>query len=172
MHPHLFLTLRALHVLAGALWVGSAVLTAYFVLPSVIASGPAGGQVMRFMAQARKLPVYLSSVMGTTLLTGLALYWVDSGGFQWGWITSRTGLAFTVGALLAIITMIIAQVVAVPMVKQMGRLGAAIAASGAPPTPEQGQAMARLQTEMLKGSRIGATLVLLAVLLMAVARFL
>ena len=84
MHPHLFLTLRALHVLAGALWVGSAILTAFFVMPSIIATGPAGGQVMRVMAQVRKLPAYMNSVMGTTILTGLALYWVDSGGLQWG----------------------------------------------------------------------------------------
>ena len=172
MHPHLFLTLRVLHVLAGALWVGSAVLTAFFVLPSVMATGPAGGQVMRVMAQVRKLPVYMSSVMGTTVLTGLALYWVDSGGFQWSWIASRTGVAFTIGATLALITMIFAQVVAVPTVKRMGELGSAIAASGRPPTPEQTQAMAKLQAEMLKGSRIGATLVLVAVLLMAVARYL
>ena len=172
MHSHLFVTLRALHVLASALWLGAAFMNAVFVLPAVMANGPAGGQVMRDIAQVRRLPVFINTVMGTSVLTGLALYWVDSGGLHWAWITSRTGLTFTVGAVLALVTAFIAQRIAVPRVKRLGQLGAAVAASGGPPSPEQAKEMATLQRELLRGSRIGATLMTVTVLLMAVARYL
>ena len=156
MHPHLFLTLRALHILSGALWLGAAFVNAVFLLPAVMASGPAGGQVMRDIAQVRRLPVFINTVMGTSILTGLALFWVVSGGLQLAWITSRTGLTFTVGAVLALVTAFVAQRIAVPRVKRLGQLGAAIAAAGGPPSPEQVKEMKALQLELLRGSRIGA----------------
>lgn len=172
MHPHLFLTLRALHILASALWLGAAFVNAVFLLPAVIANGPAGGQVMRDIAQVRRLPTFINVVMGTSVLTGLSLFWVDSGGLQWSWITSRTGLTFSVGAVLALVTAFVAQRVAVPRVKRLGQLGAAMAASGGPPSPEQASEMRAIQGELLRGSRVGATLMMVTVLLMAVARYL
>jgi uncharacterized membrane protein len=172
MHPHLFLTLRAIHVLSGALWVGTAVYSAMFLVPAIMATGPAGGQVMRVIAQVRKFPAFINSVMGTTILTGLALYWVDSAGFQASWIGSRAGLAFTIGAVLGLITAGVAQFVAVPKVKRLGQLGAAIAATGGPPTPEQAKDMAALQQALLRGTRTGATLLVITVILMSVARYL
>lgn len=172
MHPHLFAALRALHVLAGSLWVGAAVLNAAFVVPSVMAAGPAGGQVMRVMAQVRRLPVFMNTVMYTTILSGLWLYWIDSGGLQPDWITSRTGVTFTVGALLALVTAGLGQWLIVPSVQRLGRLGAAVAASGGPPSPEQAAEMGALQRRMLGAGRAGSALVVAAVLLMAMARYL
>ena len=167
----LFAALRAVHVLSGALWVGAAVMSAAYIVPAVMASGPAGGQVMRVMAQVRRLPVFMNMIMLTTLVTGLALYGLDSGGFQWAWIASRTGIAFTLGALLAFVTAGIGQVVSVPSVKRLGALGAAVAASGGPPTPEQAAEMGAIQRKLLGATRVAAALVVLAVLVMATARF-
>ena len=166
-----FAVLRAIHVLSGALWVGAAVMNTAFVVPAVMASGPAGGQVMRVMAQVRRLPVFMNAVMVTTLVTGLALYGIDSGGFQWAWISSRTGLAFMVGAILAFVTAGIGQAVSVPAVKRLGVLGAAAAAGGGPPSPEQVAEMGALQRKLLDSTRVGATLVVLTMIVMAVARF-
>jgi hypothetical protein len=143
--------LRAIHILAGSLWVGAAVLNAVFLIPAVMASGPAGGQVMRVMAQVRRLPVFMNSIMALTLLSGLWLYWRDSGGFRVEWVTSRTGLGFTAGALLAIATAAIGATVSVPAVKRLGQL---------------------VQRRLLRGAQVGSTLLVLATLLMATARFL
>lgn len=171
MHPHLFLTLRALHVLAGSLWVGAAVLNAVFVIPSIMAAGPAGGQVMRVMAQVRRLPVFMNVIMFTTLLSGIVLYWVSSSGFQWAWISSGSGMAFTFGAVLALVTAGIGQWVTVPTVKRLGQLGAAVAASGGPPSPQQAAEMAALQRTLLGAAQMGTLLVVAAALFMAVARY-
>ncbi len=171
MHLHLFVTLRAIHVLAGSLWVGAAVLNAAFVMPSMMAVGPAGAQVMRVMAQVRRLPVFMNTVMLTTIVTGAWLYWVDSGGLRISWIRSGTGLAFTLGALLALVTAILGFTVTVPSVKRLGQVGAAVATSGGTPSPQQAAEVAALQRKLLGTARLGATLAAAAALLMAVARF-
>ena len=85
MHQHAIAFLRAIHVLSGALWVGAATLNAFFVIPSIMAAGPAGGQVMRVIVQVRRLPVFMNTVMAVTLLSGLALYWWSSSGFSAAW---------------------------------------------------------------------------------------
>jgi len=159
-------------VLAGSVWVGAAILNAAYVIPAVVASGPSGGQVMRIMAQVRRLPVFMNTVMGTTLVTGAWLYWLDSGGLQGSWIGSRTGLAFTLGALLAFVTAGMAQWVTVPTVRRLGQVGAAIANSVGAPGPELAGQMAALQRRLLGVSRVGGALVAAAALLMAVARYL
>lgn len=171
MHLHLFVTLRAIHVLAASLWVGAAVLNSAYVIPAIMASGPAGGQVMRVMAQVRRLPVFMNTVMLTTLVSGGWLYWTDSGGLQWSWINSGIGLTFTLGAVLALTAAGLGQWIVLPMVKRLGQLGAVVMASGGPPSPEQATQMRALQQQLLRGTRAGATLVVLAVLLMAAARF-
>lgn len=172
MHAHAIAFLRAIHVLSGALWVGAATLNAFFVIPSIMAAGPAGGQVMRVIVQVRRLPVFMNTVMAVTLLSGLALYWWSSSGFSAAWITSATGLAFTLGALLALTTAGLGHVVMVPMAKKMGELGAALAAAGGPPGPELLAEMRAVQARMLRGTRIATVLLIAATLLMAMARYL
>jgi hypothetical protein len=167
----MFLTLRAVHVLAGALWVGAAVMNAAFVIPSIMAAGPAGGQVMRILAQVRRLPVFINTVMVTSIVSGLLLYWADSGGLQWEWMTSGMGLTFAAGATLALVTAGIAQWVTVPSVRRLGALGAAVAGAGGVPTPVQVAEMAALQRRLLGAARVGATLVVLALILMSLASY-
>jgi hypothetical protein len=137
-----------------------------------MASGPAGGQVMRVMAQVRRLPVFMNTVMATTLGSGAWLYWVDSGGLQWSWIASGPGLAFTLGALLALVTAGLGQWITVPTVRRLGQIGAALANAGGAPSPALTGQLAALQRRLLGVSRVGAALVAAAALLMSVARFL
>ena len=169
IHPIAYL--RSVHILGASFWVGGAILNAVFLIPSVIAAGPAGGQVMREM-QVRRLPVFMNTVMGVTLLTGLWLYGLDSSGFRLAWIGSNAGIAFTFGGLCAFATAAIGMFVIVPSVKRIGQLGAAIVAAGGPPSPERVAEMQALQRRMLGGSRIGATLVVVATIAMAMGRFL
>ena len=42
--PSVIIVLRIIHIVAGAFWVGGAVTTAFFLLPTVKATGPVGGQ--------------------------------------------------------------------------------------------------------------------------------
>ena len=171
MQAQVFAALRALHVLAGALWVGAATFNALYLVPSVIATGPAGGQVMRVLVQVRRLPLFMNGVMLLTLLTGLYLYDRVSGHFAPAWIASGPGLTLTVGALLAFVTAGIGHFVTVPTVKRIGALGAAIAAAGGPPSAAQGAELTRLQRRMLRAAQVGSLLIVLALILMAVAQY-
>lgn len=170
MSAQIFAALRALHVLAGALWVGAAVFNAFYLVPAALAAGPAGGQVMRLMVQVRRLPVFMNAVMLVTLISGLYLYDRISGHFSAAWIASGPGLTLTAGALLAFVTAGIGFVVTVPTVKKIGALGATIAAAGAPDA-ERAAEMVRLQRRMLHAARAGSLMIALATILMAVARF-
>lgn len=172
MHVHFIALMRAVHILSGSLWVGATVLQALYLIPSVIAAGPGGGQVMRAMVQVRRLPVFMNSVMATALLSGAWLYWWESNGFSPGWIGSTAGLAFTAGALCAVATAAIGQFVSVPTVKRIGKIGAAITTSTGPPDAGQLARMGALQQRMLLAARVSAALLLVATLAMAMARFL
>jgi uncharacterized membrane protein len=172
MNVYALSTLRAIHILSGALWVGAAFFNAAYLIPSIMSAGPAGAQVMRVMVQVRRLPVFMNAVMALTLLSGLLLYGWSSGGFRPAWITSNMGWAFTLGALLAFTTAGIGHFVTVPTVRKLGRLGAAIAAAGGPPSPDQAAEVGALQRRMLRAARLGSALIVLATILMAVARFL
>ena len=164
--------LRAVHVLTACIWVGVAVFNALYLIPSIIASGPAGGQVMRVLAQQRRLPVFMNVVSGLVLVSGLGLYDWASSHFSLSWILSRPGLAFTVGALLAFATSGVAMSVTVPAVNELGRVGAAMASGGGAPTPVQLAEIGTLQQRLLLAAQISAVFVATAALLMGVARYL
>ena len=117
------LIVRLMHILGGIFWVGSAVILAGFILPALRDAGPEGGRFMQALMGRRRLPAYLGTAAGLTLLSGLALYLRDSGGLQWAWITSSPGLAFTIGALAALLAAVLGLLVA-------GRAGARAAALG------------------------------------------
>lgn len=172
MHLHAIALLRGIHVLAGTLWVGAAVLNTFYVLPAVIAAGPAGGQVMRVLVQVRRLPAFMNTVSLVAIASGLALYWWSSGGLNAAWLASTTGVALTLGGLLALATAGFGHAIVVPSAKRLAGLGAEIAAAGGPPSPAQAAEIAALQARMLRASRIAATLLVAATLLMGVARYL
>src|SRR5439155_12896874 len=141
---------------AGAFWVGGLFLNAAFLIPSVMAAGPAGGAVTRQMVQVRRLPLFMNIVMATAILSGIWLYGWNSSGFHLAWIATGTGLTFTFGGLCAVVTAAIGGMVTVPVVRRIGQLGEAIAAAGGPPSPEQAAEMGALQRRMLDGARISA----------------
>ena len=163
--------LRLVHILGGVFWVGSAIFMAAFLGPTVRAIGPAGGQVMQQLAQVRKLPMYMMGSMAATLLSGIALYWLASGGFSNSWPASGPGTTFGLGAVFAILGATIGVAVSMPAARRLGVLGATIAKSGGPPSAEQVAELQRLQGRMATATQIVAILLVLATAAMAVARY-
>jgi uncharacterized membrane protein len=163
--------LRVVHVVSGMFWAGAAVFVAAYLLPSVIASGPAGGAVMRQITQARRLPVVMQWATWLTLVSGVLLYWRLSGGFHPAWLASGPGVTFGVGGVLALVAAAIGIVVSAPTAQRMSELGGRIAAAGGPPTPEHLAEMAHLQARMKTAAGVGALLLLAATVAMAVARY-
>jgi hypothetical protein len=105
------------------------------------------------------------------VLAGAWLYWIFSGGLQVTWITSDHGLSLTIGAVAAIVTFILALSVTRPTLLRMGALGREMQRAGGPPEPEQMAAMQALQRRLATAGRIGAVLLVVAVIGMSVARY-
>ncbi len=163
--------LRLVHIVAGVLWVGAVVFVAFFLMPSVRVLGPAGGQVMQQLVQVRKLPVYMMGMAILTVLSGIGLYWRDSGGFSDPWMHSGPGRVFGLGGLLAILVVVLGMAIISPSAKRMGVLAAAMQGAGGPPAPERVVEMQALQARTARFSTIAAVLLLFATAAMAIARY-
>jgi hypothetical protein len=163
--------MRLIHIVGGVLWVGGAVITAAFFVPSVRAAGPAGAPVMQQLVQVRKLPIFFIGTGFLTILSGIGLYWRASGGFSNGWMQSGAGMTFGIGGLSALIALLIGLIVAAPAGKRAGELGAQIASGGKPPTPEQLAEMQRLSARTGKAGAWAGVFLLIAAAAMSVARY-
>src|SRR4029077_649715 len=106
MSTDLFLSLRTLHVLVAATWLGATAFVTLLLLPAMNEAGASGGQVM--MGLHRKgLPAFFATVGGATVLTGIYLFWHFTGGFELAIIGSHAGIAFSVGGLAGLIALVI-----------------------------------------------------------------
>jgi uncharacterized membrane protein len=166
------LVTRVLHIVAGAIWVGGAIVVAAFVLPAARASGPAGAVVLRELTAVRRLPEALLGMAFLTLASGASLLWVASGGLQLEWLHSGPGWGYTFGAAIALLAFLIGCFINIPTARRLGKLMSEVKASGAAPTAAQAEMLQRRAQRLLRGTRAVATLVAVSAALMAVARYL
>jgi putative copper export protein len=101
----LFLSVRVVHVLLGAIWFGAIVVMVLFVAPAVQQSGPAGGQVMGNLVR-RGFTTFMPSIAGLTIVSGLWLYWRFTGGFTPSIVHSHAGLSFALGGASGLVALI------------------------------------------------------------------
>jgi hypothetical protein len=163
--------LRIVHILAGVFWVGAAVTTILFLQPTAREVGPAAGPFMAHLAGKKRLADWVLGAGGLTILAGLLMYWRVSAGLDVDWLTSAQGVSLTIGALCAIAAFSLGLSVVRPTIMATLAIGRE-AASGGPPTPEQG---AQLQALQKRGTAVGQVvlpLLVVAVAGMAAARYL
>ena len=170
MSTSVVMLLRLIHVVVGMFWVGGAVFIAAFLVPAIRGAGPAGGAVMGQL-QDRKLSVFIMFFAIFTILSGVGLYWNNSAGFSSAWLGSGPGRTFGLGAVFAILTMIIGMTVNSPTAKKLGDLVAAAKAAGGPPSAEVQAEMQRLQVRLGKSAVAAAVLLTCAAAAMSVARY-
>ncbi|HEX8807196.1 MAG TPA: hypothetical protein VF741_09605 [Candidatus Aquilonibacter sp.] len=94
--------LIALHVLVAAFWVGAS-LTLKFVVDAVRSSGVDAGHFMQNLMLRSRLAIALGVAGATTILSGLALLWIVSGGFNPAFMRSTTGVLISCGAACGIL---------------------------------------------------------------------
>ena len=166
------IALRIIHIGSGILWVGGATLFSLYIEPTLNAMGPDAGKFINELVEVRKVPIFFATTSTLAVLGGVLLYWRDSNGLQLSWITSPSGLAFTIGGLSAGAAWLGGNVFTRPAVEKVGAVGAEMKAAGGPPSAE---VMARMHAAQERLRRIGLiTLGLLAVtvIAMAAARYL
>jgi len=154
------------------MWAGGAVLIALYILPAARAAGPAGSVVLRELTAVRRLPEVLLGLAVVTILSGLYLLGVASGGFQPEWLHSGRGLGYLVGGTAALIAFVIGSAINIPTARRIGVLASQVQSIGAAPTPEQEKTLRRLSLRLLQGARAVAAFVTIAITLMALARYL
>lgn len=170
MHEFMIL-LRVLHITLGVFWAGTLFFMVLFLGPSVRSVGPDGAKVMQALARRRFLDV-MPVVAGLTILTGLILYWQLSGGMAMGWVRSPFGLSLTIGGGGSILAFIVGVFVMRAATLRAGRLGAGLPAVPAGEREQVEAEIRRLRQRAASGARVVAVLLLIAVVTMAVARYL
>ena len=163
--------LRILHIAIGVFWVGSVVFLSVFLTPSLRAAGPAGGAVMQQLMGARRMPLWLMGASVITLLSGIGLYWHDSGGFQSAWLASGPGKTFGLGGAIGIVAAVIGMAVNAPTARRLATIVAGAQAAGRPPTADEQATMGRLQARLSSASTVTSIMLVLATMLMAIARY-
>ena len=168
----LLIILRLVHIVAGVLWVGGAVFVFRHVEPTAKALGPQAGPFMTRLVETQKIGTYFMIVSGLTVLAGTWLFWIDSAGDPMGWITrDGTGMTFAIGGLAAWIAFILGAVAVKPAVEEISAAGAAMRDAGGPPGPELVARMEAAQARMATLGKIDFTLLAIAVVTMAIARY-
>jgi uncharacterized membrane protein len=156
----LFLGLRALHVLAAAIWIGSATFLAVVVIPAIEASGPAGGQVMTRLTA--RLGAHMGGFSIVSVLSGIYLLWRFTGGFDGAVLATHAGRAFSTGGAAGILALVVGVIIG----RTADRLVETGAALGKANDEAARQALGRQLAE-LRG-RVG-TLLRIVIALQAIA---
>ena len=157
------LTLRLVHIIGGVFWAGSAFMLVQFVAPAVTLAGPEGAKFMQRLVLGTRFVVVTATAAGLTVLTGLLLYWRASGGLRTEWMSTGTGVMFTIGGLAGLIALFAGSAIGANS-RKLATLGASLQG---PPSPEQAAEIDRLQNRL---SNLGAaTAILLLVVLIAMA---
>lgn len=163
------LILRFIHVVGGIIWVGSAVMSFFFLMPSIAQAGAAGGQVMANL-QKRRLFTILPIVAMLTLLSGLRLMQVVSGGFSAAYFRTGPGRVFGMAGGLAILAFVIGVAISHPTQIKLTRLRQAAASDDTTRAQMHAEMKALQRRADITGS-IVTWMLALAAIGMAVARY-
>jgi uncharacterized membrane protein len=164
----LVIILRLLHIISGVFWVGAGLVMFFFIGPTLGATAEAGQKFAQHLMTQTRLTAIMTSSAIMTVLAGSTLYWIDSDGLTSAWMHSGAGLGFGVGAFFGLIGLVFGLMVGNTN-GALSKLGAQIQGK---PTPEQMGQIGALRKRLSVISPINAYALILATLLMAVARYL
>jgi hypothetical protein len=163
---------RIVHIGSAIVWAGGAALFFAYIEPTINAMGPDGEKVTAELVGKRRLPIYFAVASSLTVLGGLILYWRDSGGLQLSWITTATGLAFTIGGLSGLGAWVGGNLLIPRRLGAVAGIGAEMKSAGGPPSPELMGRMHAAQQGLRTIGLIDLILIGIAVLAMASAPYL
>ena len=165
------IVLRIIHIGAGVFWAGAVFVNEGFLLPTMKATGPGGAPFMRHLMGVKKYPVRIATAGILVILSGLGMYWRNGAVSNGTWYRSRQAMVYGIGALAAIIALVYGLAVLTRAAAKLNQAGAAVAASGGPPSPEQAATIAAMQQRITSGTHFVAGLIGIAVIAMAIGRY-
>jgi hypothetical protein len=166
----LFVTARVLHVGLGVFWAGAMVFMAAFIVPSVRDAGPDGAKVAAGLMR-RRLTDVMPIAAFLTILSGLYLYWRVSGGFGAAYMGSPMGMTYGVGAVAAVVALVVGLGVIRPSMLRAAAISRQMAEA---PEPDRDRLLGEAQSLRARAASAGqvvAWLLVVAVIAMAVGRY-
>ena len=163
--------LRLFHIVTGVFWAGAVFYLARFIIPAAKALGPDGGRFMQQLSMTNNMPVVMMIAASLNILSGILLLWHDSEGFSSWWMKTSLGMMFSTGGTAAIIAYIIGLTMNRPAATKMASLAKEIAAGGGKPTPEQIKEVEAARGKLVSGTNLVAIFLAIAVICMAIARY-
>jgi uncharacterized membrane protein len=162
--------LRIVHIVGGTFWVGSALFTSLFLAPALATSGANAGQVFAALAK-RRLSTVLPVVGILTILSGLRLMWIASGGFSTSYFASPSGGTFAGSGAATMVAFLLGILVTRPSAVRAGRIGSTMATAPMERRAGLEAELAMLRRRSALASGTAAALMVLGAAGMAVARY-
>src|SRR5687768_6728155 len=153
------IVLRLVHILGGILWVGTGLFSTFFLMPALGRISPAAAGPLMGALQQRHMFTVFPIVAVLTILSGIRLLHIVSGGFAPSYFDSRTGQTFLWSGIASIVAFMLGIFVARPIGIRTGALAASIAT-----LPEEQRAARMAEVERLK--RRGAVVSMTAMVLL------
>jgi hypothetical protein len=166
------IVLRIVHIGTAMTWFGGAIIGSFFLAPTAEALGRAGQPFMDDLMSRRRMGMFFPLVAAFTILSGAALLWRDSDGLRSAWLTTPSGLAFTLGGLAAVATFVGGMILIGPSIAAQTTVRNEMAQGDGVPTEEQQRRLAWAARRMRVANRIDMPLLMFAALTMAVGRYL
>ncbi|MEW6403498.1 MAG: hypothetical protein AB1649_17005 [Chloroflexota bacterium] len=160
--------LRVIHIVGGIFWVGGTLIMTFFIAPTIGATADAGQRFVGYLMNDLKFSARMSAAAGLTIAAGFILYWIDSNGFTSEWMDTGAGTGFGIGAAFALVGFVFGSLIG-RTTKSMAQLGAQFQSK---PTEAQLGQMQALRKKQATYSSISASTLVIAVIFMAIARYL
>lgn len=164
---YLIWLLRIVHIVGGVFWVGGTLTMAFFIAPTVGATGEAGQKFVGHLMNNLKFSNRMAAAAGLTILAGLTLYGLDARAGA-AWLRSGFAIGLGIGAAFALIGFIFGLLVG-RTTKAMAELGAQFQGKPSPAQLAQMQSLGKRQASYANSS---AALLIIALVFMAIARYL
>lgn len=161
------LVLRLVHIIAGIIWGGGALIMEFFIGRSIAATGESGKEFAQYLMTRLRMHRFMTVMAVSTILAGILLYWHDSDGFTSAWMTSGAGVGFGIGAVFGLVAFVSGATFGGSNAK-LAQIGARIQGK---PTDEQLAQTQALQKRIKIVSPIHTYSMILAMLFMATARY-
>jgi uncharacterized membrane protein len=165
------LVLRLIHIGAGAFWVGAVFTFFLYVQPTAAALGPDGQKFTFNLLHHRRLPAVILGSAVVTVLAGILLLVVTSNGFDPDLLFGISRIGYTVGGVVAILTLGVGALYVFPRTRVVERTIGRLLTEARPPTPDERQMLARVAVESRRAGWVVLVGLVIAVAAMATARY-
>ena len=163
---YLIWLLRIIHIVGGVFWVGGSLIMTFFIVPTVGTMGEAGQKFVGHLMNNLKFSNRMAAASGSAVLAGVILFGLDARAGA-AWARSSFAIGLSIGAGFALIGFVLGMLVGRAS-KTMAQLGAQFQGK---PNSEQLSRMQVIQKQQATYSTLSTVTLILAVVFMAIARY-